>query len=96
MKLRFTDRARIHFDFQIDYLLERGAVAAANKLRVKTEGYLKKFLLRFPKTGTFIPERDLWEQWIPRTKLVIWYRFTDQELVIIDVWYSSQDRQGAE
>jgi hypothetical protein len=35
---------------------------------------------------------NIWETWIPGTRLVVWYRFTADELQIIRIWHSAQDR----
>lgn len=94
MKLRFTARARIRFDQQIDYLIEAGSAKAARRLANRTEQFLKRFVVRYPSAGTFVAERDIWEIWVPRTRLVLWYRFTASELTVIDIWHTSQDRQG--
>jgi plasmid stabilization system protein ParE len=94
MKVVFAARARINFDKQIDYLIAEGAIRAARALRTRVRMFLTNFLALYPRTGAYIAERDLWETHIPRTRLVIWYRFTADVLVVIDVWHSSQDRQS--
>ena len=43
-------------------------------------------------TGRQVPNRDVWETWVPGTRLVVWYRFTDTELQVIHIWHSAQDR----
>ena len=50
-------------------------------------------LSMFPATGHLIAERDLWEVWVPRTKLVVWYRFSDTAITVMTFWHTSQDRQ---
>ncbi len=94
MRLRFTARARIRFDQQIDYLIEAGSPRAARRLANRFEQFLKRFVIRYPSAGTFVAEREIWEIWVPRTRLVLWYRFTESELTIIDVWHTAQDRKG--
>lgn len=94
MRLRFTARARIRFDQQIDYLIEAGSVRAARRHANRTEQFLKRFVILYPSAGTFVAERDIWEIWVPRTRLVLWYRFTASELTVIDIWHTSQNRQG--
>jgi plasmid stabilization system protein ParE len=80
---------------QIDYLNDRGAFDAADRLATRLEAFLANFLCSHPATGRYIPERDLWEVWIPRTRLVLWYRFTDNHLQVVRIWHTAQDRQGA-
>ena len=64
---------------QLDYLIERGAVSAAERLLERVRTFLRDFLTVYPRTGRFLDHRGLWETWIPRTRLVLWYRFTDAE-----------------
>lgn len=80
---------------QIDYLNDQGAFDAADRLTARVEDFLANFLCSHPASGRYIPERDLWECWIPRTRFVLWYRFTDTALEIARVWHTSQDRHSA-
>jgi plasmid stabilization system protein ParE len=80
---------------QIDYLIERGAVGAAERLSERVRSFLRDFLTVHPRTGIFLDYRGLWETWIPRTRLVLWYRFTDSELQVARIWHTSQDRRNA-
>jgi plasmid stabilization system protein ParE len=80
---------------QLDYLIERGAAAAAERLLERVRTFLRDFLTVHPRTGRFLDHRGLWETWIPRTRLVLWYRFTDTELQIARIWHVSQDRRSA-
>ena len=73
-------QAEADLQSQLDYLIERGAVEAAERLA---------------RTGIFLDYRGLWETWIPRTRLVLWYRFTDIELQVPRIWHTSQDRRSA-
>ena len=36
--------------------------------------FITDFLTRHPKAGTHIPEKAIYEAWIPRTKYVLLYR----------------------
>jgi plasmid stabilization system protein ParE len=49
-------------------------------------------LADYPRSGRKIPERELWESWIPGTRLVAWYDFGDDELIVIAIWHTSRDR----
>ena len=80
---------------QLDYLIERGAVDAAERLSVRIKAFLRDFLTVYPATGVFLDHRGLWETWVPRTRLVLWYRFTDSELQVARVWHTAQDRRRA-
>ena len=89
----FAPRAQRDLQSQIDYLNDQGAFDAAEKLLARIEQFVAQFLTAHPKTGIYLAHRDLWETWVPRTRLVLWYRFTDTTLEIARVWHTSQDRQ---
>ena len=92
----FAPAARRDLQSQIDYLNERNAFDAADRLVARVESFLAKFLIDHPQSGLFLAHRDLWEIWIPRTRLVLWYRFTDNELQVAGIWHTSQDRHAAD
>jgi plasmid stabilization system protein ParE len=77
---------------QLDYLIELGAVGPAQSLKDRVEAYLIDTLAAYPRTGKHIVERDIWETWIPRTRLVAWYSFTDDELAVVAFWHTGQNR----
>ena len=81
---------------QLDHLIDHHAPATAEKLKERFDSYLVNHVAAFPRTGRYLAQRDLWETWIPRTRLVIWYRFNNEELVILSVWHTSQDRDTAD
>jgi hypothetical protein len=54
--------------------------------------FLENFLAIHPRTGKFIPEAVIWETWIPGTKLIIWYRFSDDQLDVIRIWHTARNR----
>ncbi len=87
--------ARANLASQIDYLIDQGAFEAAERLVGRVEAFLADFLCFHPASGRYISERGLWEIWIPRTRLVLWYRFTDRELQVIRIWHTAQDRSRA-
>ena len=90
----FAPRAQHDLQSQIDHLLQQGAFTPAEDLASRVESFVARFLAVHPKTGVFLAHRNLWESWIPRTNLVLWYRFSDTTLEIARVWHTSQDRQS--
>lgn len=82
--------AQSKLEAQVDYLIEHHAPLAAERLRIRVLEYIADTLALFPQTGAYIGARDLYEVWIPHTKVVIWYRFDDQTVTIIDLWHTSQ------
>lgn len=91
-RIVFTAEAERTLADQIGYLIDQGANVAASALSARVEQFLAGMILAWPRAGRYIPERDLWEAWIPRTRLVVWYRFTDDELVVLTFWHTAQDR----
>jgi plasmid stabilization system protein ParE len=61
-------------------------------LRERVLSFLQKHLARFPRTGRRLKDRDLWEMWVPHTRLVLWYRIETDRIEIATVWHTSQDR----
>lgn len=89
----FAPRAQRDLRSQIDYLNDQCAFDAAERLLTRIEQFVANFLAVHPKTGVYLDHRGLWETWVPHTRLVLWYRFTDTTLEIARVWHTSQDRQ---
>ena len=90
-----TDEATHQLHSQIEFLLDRNAVAAARTLRARVEQFLSQTLVRYPGTGKCIPGHDLWETWIPGTRLIVWYQHDDATLTVLTFWHASQHRQPA-
>jgi plasmid stabilization system protein ParE len=85
-------RARRDLARQFDYLIEHDAASAARRLEQRLSNFVEHTLGAHPRAGIYLAHRDLWETWVPRTRFVVWYRFTDTELQIVRVWHTSQDR----
>jgi plasmid stabilization system protein ParE len=71
------------------------APEAAERLRVRVMDFLSNHVAHFPRTGRYLKDRDLWEMWIPRTRLVLWYHIENERIVIATVWHTSQSRSAA-
>lgn len=95
MKVVLSPEAAERLEAQIAYLRNVGAEAAAERLRVRVLSFLSNHLAHFPRTGRRLKHRELWEMWIPRTRLVIWYRIEDEQVEIATVWHTSQNRSAA-
>lgn len=94
MKITIAPPARRDLEDQLIYLIEHDAPAAALRLEQRLVTFIERTLSAHPRSGTFVGHRNLWEVWIPRTRLVLWYRFTSDELQIVRVWHSAQDRDA--
>jgi|RhiMethySRZTD1v2_1073278.scaffolds.fasta_scaffold1752198_3 plasmid stabilization system protein ParE len=95
MKVVLSPEAVERLEAQIAYLRDVGAGAAAERLRARVLSFLPNHLARFPRTGHRLEDRGLWEMWIPRTRLVLWYRIESDRIEIATVWHTSQDRRSA-
>lgn len=87
-------QAEADLQAQFHYLIEHGAVDAAERLSARIKAFLGDYLTAYPATGIFLDHRGLWETWVPRTRLVVWYRFTDTEVQVARFWHAAQDRQA--
>jgi plasmid stabilization system protein ParE len=92
MRITLDPRAADELAKQLDFLLERHAVGAAIRLESRCSDFLERFLASHPRTGKFIREAEVWETWIPGTRLVIWYRFLPDELQVLRIWHAAQQR----
>ncbi len=91
-RVRFSPAAAEALDNQIEYLISRRALPAARALERRVHAYIRDTLCYFPFMGKHVPERNVYESWIPGTKLVVWYTVSNDEIVIAMIWHTSQDR----
>lgn len=94
MKIVFSPEAVRRLEAQITFLRDAEADDAAQWLRLRVMDFLSSHLAHFPRTGRRLDDRDLWEMWIPRTRLVLWYRIEHDRVVIATIWHASQDRSA--
>jgi plasmid stabilization system protein ParE len=94
MKVALAPEAAERLEAQIAYLREVGAEAAAERLRARVLSFLLNHVARFPRSGRRLEGRGLWEMWIPRTRLVLWYRIEADRIEIATVWHTSQERRS--
>lgn len=92
MRIRLDPRAAEELASQIAYLIDNHALLAAARLKARCDAFFETFLARHPRAGKYMAEKDIWETWIPGTRLVVWYRCTSEELQIIRIWHAAQDR----
>ncbi|HEY5830104.1 MAG: type II toxin-antitoxin system RelE/ParE family toxin [Hyphomicrobiaceae bacterium] len=95
MKVVLSPEAADRLESQIAYLRDVGAGAAAERLRTRIMTFLSKHIAHFPRTGRWLDDRDLWEMWIPRTRIVLWYRIEREHIEIVTVWHTAQNRSAA-
>jgi plasmid stabilization system protein ParE len=90
MKVVLSPEAAERLEAQVAFLRNAEAFDVAERVRVV--GFLSNHLAHFPRTGRPLKDRDLWEMWVPRTRLVLWYRIEQEQIVVATVWHASQDR----
>lgn len=95
MRIKLAPQAAAELESQFDYLIQQGAARAAHRLALRCDAYFENVLGRHPRTGKHIAEKDVWEAWIPGTRLVVWYRFSDEELQIVRIWHCARNRWQA-
>lgn len=91
--VHFAPQAEHTLAEQFDYLVAQGATVPAHAMLNRVDAFLHQTLALYPRTGRPIAEHDLWETWIPGTRLVVWYVFTDEELTVLTFWHTAQDRR---
>jgi plasmid stabilization system protein ParE len=91
MKVVLSPRAARDLDAQLQYLIDQHAVKAAADLEALVSHFLLKTLVSTPRIGLYDAQHNLYETWIPRTKLVIWYRIEHEHIVIARFWHTSQN-----
>ncbi len=72
MRIVFDPVAAEELASQIDFLIERHAHQAAASLAARCDAFFENFLSLHPRTGKFIAEKDIWETWMPGTRLIVW------------------------
>lgn len=91
MNVLFSPESLDRLEAQLQYIRDQFAEEAAERLRKRVLSFVDRRLALFPRSGRKI-DNELWEVWIPRTKLVLWYEIHEEQLVIVSVWHSAQDR----
>jgi plasmid stabilization system protein ParE len=93
LKVAFTPTAVRQIESRIAYLMSQGAGRAAVAARKRIMTFINDFLAGYPRTGRLIPEKGIYEIWIPRTRYIIFYRVEAEDtLRILALFHSAQDR----
>jgi len=95
MKVVLSPEAVERLEAQVAFLRDAEAAAAAERLRTRVMDLLSNHLAHFPHAGRYLKDRDLWEMWIPRTRLVLWYQIENERILIATAWHTSQNRSAA-
>ena len=92
MRVVLSPEAAERLEAQIGYLHAQGASRAADNLRLRVMQFLSQYIADYPRTGRYLAERELWETWLPGTRLVVWYRIEVDHIAIATLWHAAQDR----
>jgi plasmid stabilization system protein ParE len=96
MKVILSPEAVERLEAQVAFLRDAEAFDAAEWLRSRIMTFLSNYVARYPRTGRRLGHDNLWEIWVPGTRLVLWYRIEEDDVVIATVWHTSQDRRRSE
>lgn len=91
-RVTLSRQAEDNLAAQLQYLVDRGAHRAAEYLTQCVHHFLNATLAPFPRVGRLIPEQQLWEVRVARTRLLVWYEVSDDELRVVAFWHVAQDR----
>ena len=95
MKIAFSREAVARLEEQVNYLRDAYAPEAAERLKDRVLSFVGKHLANFPRVGHKLMQHDLWEIWVPKARLVLWYKIKGDTLVIVTVWHNAQDRASS-
>jgi plasmid stabilization system protein ParE len=94
MRVIVTPRA----ETDIDHHYEWGVARFGDNVAKATFGRVRRFielsLEAHPRAGKHLPDRNLYEAWIPRTPFVIFYRLDEaaETVWVLALFHTSQDR----
>ena len=94
MRVVFSPLARRELRNQVQYLIDHDGSVAAKRLKTCVMSFLKETIAPFPRIGLPIEHRDLYEVWVPSTRLILWYRISKDLIEVVRVWHAAQDRSG--
>jgi plasmid stabilization system protein ParE len=95
MKVVYTPTAVRQIENQLAYLVSKGAERAAVAARNRITTFINEFLAVYPRTGRLIPDKQIYEIWVPRSRYVIFYRVEGEDtLRILGLFHTAQERSG--
>ena len=96
MKVVLSARVEADIARQLEFSIERFGEPAAERIFMRVDTFLHKFLPAHPRTGKWIAEAALYESWIARTPFVAMYRIEPDELTItvVAMFHHAQDRSA--
>jgi plasmid stabilization system protein ParE len=92
MKIVLAPQAREEFRSQLLYLRDHAGAKTARRLKVRIMTFLNHTLAAYPRIGTAVGHRGLYEVWVPKTRIVVWYRIAGETIQVARFWHAAQDR----
>jgi plasmid stabilization system protein ParE len=92
MRYIVTAQANADLREQLVYLAQNDATSAATALEERIATYIETTLARSTSIGHKVPGKNVYEIWIPHTKIVIWYRLHEETLEILRFWHTARNR----
>jgi len=70
-RIRVTPEAMRTLANHIDYMIAKDRGGAAQALKGRIDLFVTETLASYPRAGKYIAGRNLWEAWIPPTRLLV-------------------------
>ena len=94
MKLVITPTAQHQIDNQAQYGIARHGHRTAQRTFSRVERFFAPTLVEYPRTGTYIAAKQIYERLIPRTPFIVIYRLEDTRdtLRVLGFFHHAQNR----
>lgn len=89
MNVTWTAAAAAELDAILSYIAEQDSNAAA--LVAERVLQAEARIQQFPKAGRYDAETDTYDQFIPKTRIVLTYTIRDDVIWMITSWHTSRD-----
>jgi plasmid stabilization system protein ParE len=80
-KLIFHPEARQDLKDRIEFIAGRVGWTSANRQLARAQASFKS-IEQFPRASKYNKRRDVYESWIPKTRLIVLYRVLEQDKVV--------------
>jgi plasmid stabilization system protein ParE len=94
MKVVITPMAQVQLEHQLGFGIDRHGLVTAQKTFARVERFFATTLVDYPRTGTFLPDKRLYESFIPRTPFIVIYRIEAEAQIVrvLGFFHHAQDR----
>lgn len=90
MTVLWSKKAKAEFDNILAYIASQDISAA----RLIVERVLKaeQYIELFPEAAPYDEKSETYDRYIPKTRIILTYTVRENEVRILRVWHTSQDR----